>query len=221
MKKLMLCTSLLVSALSFAQFNVQFDATRFGLVAGANYSGVRNAHNPSGKRLGFQGGLLAIIPTDYDNQFYLQPQVEYYQSGETSYSKKEGGNKSTKYYNNYISVPIFFKGYFSENETEFFGQLGPRFNFLIHQRVENPSRIGYGLGDGGFGKANSFNFAIAAGVGFSYKRKWEITLNYDLGLSNTYPKLKYYEVDARTGDPNSVKKKSEQAVTATLSYIFD
>jgi hypothetical protein len=50
--------------------------------------------------------------------FYLQPGVEYLGAG-------ENGDNGTKYGGNYLSVPIYFKAYFSEAESEFFGQLGP------------------------------------------------------------------------------------------------
>ncbi|WKS94636.1 porin family protein [Riemerella columbina] len=221
MKKLALASALLLTSLSFAQINIQFENTRFGISAGGNYSGVRNAHNPSGKRIGFQAGILASIPADNDDQFYIQPEVQYYQAGETGHNSQYG-KKGSIYYNNYISVPLYIKGYFSEAETEFFGMLGPRFNFLISQKVEEASRLAYTIeGDPRYpninGKANSFNFGIGAGVGFSYKRQWEIALKYDLGLSNTYPNM----VENYTDDPNTLKKKSEQVISVTLNYIFD
>lgn len=227
MKKLFL--SLAMASATALSAQIEFSQTRFGLTAGANYSGVKNAHNPSGKRLGFQAGGLALIPFENnDDQFYLQTEVNYHQAGETGYNKKEGGNKNTKYYNNYISVPVYFKAYFSEAESEFFGMLGPKFNFLVGQKVEAPAMAGYatsytGAGDG---KAKFLNFAIGAGVGFSYKRQWELALKYDFGLSDTYPNLRYYEQElserrGRAVDPNTLKKSSEQVVSITLSYIFD
>ena len=47
MKKIILGASLLVSAMSFAQIDIRFSETRFGVLVGGNYSAVRNAHNPS------------------------------------------------------------------------------------------------------------------------------------------------------------------------------
>jgi hypothetical protein len=112
---------------------VDFSSTRFGLIAGPTYSRIQNAHNPSSSRISFYGGALAIIPIGGDDMFYLQPQVEYLSAG-----KK--GDGETVYANNYLSVPVYFKAYFSEAESEFFRQLGPRFGFLLSQKVENPSR---------------------------------------------------------------------------------
>ncbi|MGL6127723.1 outer membrane beta-barrel protein, partial [Chryseobacterium artocarpi] len=62
-------------------------------------------------------------------------------------------------------------------------------------------------------KAKSFNWGIGLGIGYSYKRQLEVALKYDLGLSDTFPGL----AKEKGGDS---KKKSEQVVALTLSYIF-
>lgn len=82
MKKLLLGSFLVFSSLMSAQLFLQLENTRIGVIGGPNYSRVRNAHNPSAPRYSFYGGLLALIPLDYENQFYIQPQVEYLSSGE-------------------------------------------------------------------------------------------------------------------------------------------
>jgi len=225
MKKILLTTALAFSVLSFAQIDLR--NTRFGLTAGANYSRVKNAHNPSGARFAFQAGALALIPMGGADQFYLQPEVTYYGAGESGKDKNVKGadGYDAMYANNYISVPIYFKGYFSEAESEFFGLIGPRFNFLLNQNVKNaPAGRPYynpDITDPAYpninGKANSFNFAIGAGIGYSYKRQLELAVKYDFGVSNTYPNL----VESFTKDPNTEKKKSEQVLSVTLSYIFN
>ena len=117
---------------------VDFSSTRFGLIAGPTYSRIQNAHNPSSSRISFYGGALAIIPIGGDDMFYLQPQVEYLSAGEK-------GDGETVYANNYLSVSVYFKAYFFFFFSEFFGQLGPRFGFLLSQKVENPSRSFYNV----------------------------------------------------------------------------
>lgn len=222
MKKLLLASALTLSALSFAQ--VQWKNTRFGLTGGLNYSRVANAHNPSGPRYTFQGGALALIPVGKANQFYIQPEVLYYGAGETGKDKDAKGKDGydAVYANNYLSVPLYFKGYFSESASEFFGLVGPRFNFLVSQDVKNPpaNRPYYDpdvtdptQAPGVNGKAKSFNWGIGLGIGYSYKRQLEVALKYDLGLSDTFPGL----AKEKGG---SDKKKSEQVVALTLSYIF-
>ncbi|RZJ49573.1 MAG: PorT family protein [Chryseobacterium sp.] len=225
MKKILLTSALALSTLSFAQ--IDFSSTRFGVTAGGNYSRVKNAHNPSGARFAFQGGVLALIPMGGSNQFYLQPEVTYYGAGESGKDKdaKNADGYNAVYANNYLSVPIYFKGYFSEAESEFFGMIGPRFNFLLSQNVKNvPASRPYYDPEVTVpnypqisGKANSFNFAVGLGIGYSYKRQLELALKYDLGVSNTYPNL----IEDFTKDPNTAKKKSEQVLSLSLSYIFE
>ncbi|SHF13884.1 porin family protein [Chryseobacterium takakiae] len=221
MKKILLPSALLLSVMSFAQ--IDFSSTRFGVSAGGNLSAVKNAHNPSGRRLTAQAGFLALIPVGSTNQFFLQPEIQYFGAGETGKDKDFKGKDGydAVYANNYLSVPISFKAYFSEAESEFFGLIGPRFNFLIDQRTKNaPVSRPYYDPDVTLtslpnvnGKANSFNFGIGFGVGYSYKRQLEIAARYDFGLSNTYPGLDY--------EPQgTTKNKSEQVLSVSLSYIF-
>lgn len=221
MKKFLLASALAVSTLSFAQ--IDFKTTRFGVTAGGNYSRVRNAHNPSGPRFSVQAGVLALIPVGKANQFYIQPEVLYYGAGETGKDKDAKGKDGydAVYANNYLSVPLYFKAFFSEAESEFFGMAGPRFNFLLNQNVKDaPVTRPYYDPDVTdpknpqvSGKAKSFNFGIGLGLGYSYKRQLEIALKYDFGLSDTYPGL--------AKEPSGTdKNKSEQVISLGLSYIF-
>lgn len=220
MKKFLLTSALALSTMSFAQ--IDFSSTRFGVTAGGNYSRVKNAHNPSGPRFTAQGGVLALIPVGKENQFFLQPEVVFFGAGETGKDKdaKNIDGYDAVYANNYLSVPIYFKGYFSEAESEFFGLAGPRFNFLLSQNVKNvPLGREYYDPDSPAanseinGKASKFNFGIGIGVGYSYKRQLELTAKYDFGLSNTYPGL---DKEPKGSD----KAKSEQVLSLSLSYIF-
>jgi hypothetical protein len=224
MKKI-LFGSLLLTSLSY-QAQIDFRSTEFGVVAGGTYSRVRNAHNPSGARFSVLGGVVAQVPIGIAEQFYLQGEVLYLgagESGKTKESKGKSGHDAV-YANNYLSVPLNFKAYFSEAESEFFGLIGPRFNFLIDQKVKNvpvgreyydPNVVNPAYPDIN-GKANSFNFGLGAGVGYSYKRQLEIALKYDIGLSNTYPNL----VESWTMDPSTQKKKSEQVISLGVTYFF-
>ena len=205
-KKIVTSLFILAFSMSFAQ--IDFSSTRFGLIAGPTYSRIQNAHNPSSARVSFYGGALALIPVGSEDMFYLQPQLEYLSAGEK-------GENGSVYANNYISVPIYFKAYFSEAESEFFGQLGPRFGFLISQYVKNPSRAIYAVEK--FGKASSLDLAISAGLGFSYKRKWEVSARFDFGVTNNLPDL----LGKEPGDPASNSTKRQHVLSAGISYIFD
>jgi hypothetical protein len=220
MKKIFISSALCAVTVLSAQ--IDLSSTRFGITAGGTYSRVRNAHNPSGERYSVYGGVLALIPVDSNDQFFIQPEIEYLGAGESGKDKdaKGAAGYNAVYANNYLSVPIYFKGYFSEAESEFFAIAGPRFNFLIDQKVSGDAPLKYTVegapATGVNGKAASFNFALGFGVGYSYKRMLEVTARYDLGLSNTYPGL----LNEVSSDPNVQKKKSEQVLSLGLSYIF-
>lgn len=219
MKKIAISTALCAAVFLSAQ--VDFSSTRYGVTAGGTYSRVSNAHNPSGARYSFYGGFLAMIPVDSNSQFFIQPEVEYLGAGESGKDKdaKSSPAYNAIYANNYVSVPIYFKGYFSEAESEFFAMVGPKFNFLLNQKVTDAPLRYTVEGDPATnvnGKAANFNFAVGFGVGFSFKRQLEITGRYDLGLSNTYKGL----MNEKGIDTNIQKKKSEQVFSLGLSYIF-
>ncbi|WP_304344086.1 porin family protein [Chryseobacterium koreense] len=221
MKKILVGSWLFASVCLFAQIDVR--NTRFGLTAGATYSRISNAHNPSGPRYSFYAGALAQIPIGQNDQFYLQPEVEFLGAGETGKDKNAQSSKGydAVYANNYISVPIYFKAYLSEAESEFFAIAGPKFNILIDQKVTDPSKPYYAVDQlpeypGVNGKAASLNFALSVGLGYSLKRQLELTARYDIGLSNTYKGL----MSEPGSDPNIAKGKSEQVLSVGLSYIF-
>ena len=206
LKKWAIVVSAFASSMAFAQ--IDFSSTRFGVTAGPTYSRVQNAHKPSSARVSFYGGFLALVPIGGDDMFYLQPGVEYLGAG-------ENGDNGTKYGSSYLSVPIYFKTYFSEAESEFFGILGPRFGFAINQTIKNPSKAIYAADQ--YGKTAAFDFALSGGLGFSYKRKWEIFARFDYGFTDTLPDLKGKEPQ----DPNSFKNKKQHVVSGGISYIFD
>ena len=218
-KKLFLITALSTATAMSAQ--IDFNATRFGITAGPTYSRVQNAHNPSGSRISVMAGVQALTPVGSDDQFYIQTEVLYLGAGEGGDRKyeKNRGNAHAVYGNNYISVPVSFKAYLSEGESEFFALAGPRFNFLIGQTIKNPAKDSYKVDT--FGKANSFNFGAGGGIGYSYKRQLELVLKYDIHLSNAYPNLKNSEQEINTGDAAVARKKTEHVISVGLSYFFD
>ena len=224
MKKILLGSFFLLSFLSQAQ--IDLNSTVYGVVAGGTYSKVRNAHNPSGPRYSVLAGFTAQAPIGTLDQFYLQAEILYLGAGEGGDRdhEKAKGLSHAVYANNYLSIPLNFKAYFSEAESEFFGIIGPRFNFLLNQKVKN-SPLGREYYEPNVvnpkypninGKANSFNFGVGAGIGYSYKRQLELTIKFDMGLSNTYPQL----VEDWTGDPQAVKRKYEQIMSLGLTYFF-
>lgn len=219
MKKILLTSAVLMMGILSAQ--IDFRSTRFGITAGPNFSRVSNAHNPSGPRFGFYGGVVALIPFDSNDQFFFQPEILYVAAGESGKDPdaKNRPGYNAKYNADYLSIPINVKAYFSDAESEFFGFAGPRFDFLISQKVTDPSRPSYQTDT--FGKAGAFNFNLGLGFGYSYRRQLELSLKYDIGLSNAYPNLKNSPIELSTNDPAVKRSKSQQALSVGLTYIFE
>ncbi len=216
MKKNSLFLLLLIPLIYQAQ--IRLNETRLGIIGGGTYSRVTDAHNPSGPRFSILGGLILQTPIGDRDQFYLELQTLYLGAGETGRAKNAKGRPGydTVYANNYLSLPLSMKVYLTGAESEFFVLGGPRFNFLIQQKVKNSAKAGYEITS--FGKANNFNFGLGAGIGYSFKRMIEMTLRYDHGITNTYPDLSQYP--AEIGLSGNTDRKYEQVLSLSFSYFF-
>lgn len=201
----------------FINAQLDFRKTVIGMVAGPNYSQIQHAHNPSKPRVSFYMGVFARIPLGIlcsceTPKFYLQPQLEYVQTG-------EAGLKTTLYANNYLSIPIFLKTYpIKYNDRNFFFvQFGPRFSYLVGQRVVDPPR-GRPYAISKDGKANNFDVSatIASGISFG-ERNHELLLRYDYSFTDAYPNLNEY---AATGDPNAQLRKVQHIVSLAYSVVL-
>lgn len=200
MKKLLFSgLFLLVTSMSFAQL---FSGTRFGASAGLNFSNLRNIHGDSNSRLGFHAGGLALIPVSNSEEFFIQTELAYSQKGE----KNDTNLGSELYQLDYLDVPVLFKPYFSDNESEFYALVGPKFSFLLNDKVKDPTTAGAGYHDD---KYKSFDLGIVAGIGFSFQRRYEIDLRYEYGMTDVV------ENDASNEEQNNTSN-----LHLSLSYIF-
>lgn len=195
---------ILVGSLASAQVNVI--ARRYGITAGPSMSRVNNAHNPSDTRYTFQAGGFVLIPVDRNDLFYVQPQIEYIGGGEV-------GLGDTKYFNEHLSLPVYFRAFFTEAENEFYALFGPKISFIVSQKIENPTVPEYAMDADG--KAQALNFGVSGAIGFSYARKWELQLRYDAGLTDTYPNI------YQPWDPETLKNKTQHNIVLGLNYVFD
>lgn len=147
---------------------------RYGAKAGVNISNITLVNGVSKSRTGMNAGVLALIPLDNNDQFYIQPEILYSNEGE--YLGGKNGLDKYKNYLDFIKVPILAKAYLSEAENEVFAELGPYFAFKISEKIDgldNPN---------GGQKFNSFDFGFSLGVGFSLNRQFEIGARYSFGI---------------------------------------
>ena len=196
----------LLFSFSYAQIGGIFQDMRFGAKAGVNYSRISNIHGDSKGRIGFNAGALALIPISYGNDFFIQPELSYSQKGETNDTK---AGKEV-YQLDYIDLPILFKAYFSDRDSEFFGIFGPQFSFLVTDKVKNASNIEeikrlYHNND-----YKSFDFGLVGGIGYSYERNIELTLRAEYGLTDA----------VKGNEGESTKRNNNGLINLGLSYIF-
>lgn len=196
----------LLFSISYAQIGSYLQDVSFGAKAGINYSRIDNIHGGSKGRIGFNAGGLALIPITYGNDFFIQPELSYSQKGETNDTK---GGKEV-YQLDYIDLPILFKAYFSERDSEFFGIFGPQFSFLVTEKIKNPSNLDEIKKLYHNDKYKSFDFGLVGGIGYSYERNIEVTLRAEYGM-----------LDAVEGDKGeSTKRNNNGVLSLGLSYIF-
>lgn len=194
LKKILCIITIGISQLAFSQ-------VEFGVKAGAGLSNTTIIHGTSSKRTGFLGGLVAKMPLSYKNEKnYIQAELMYTNQGEYSLDRQ---NKKYKAFLNYINIPILYKYYFDDQGKDFFLEAGPQFGFKVSEKFdEDEPEINNNV-------PKSFDFAIALGVGYSYQRKYEINLRYNLGMIDTYNFNKW----------DNGKNKSS-FLTLALTYYF-
>ena len=153
---------------------------RFGVKLGGQISGVSNIHGGSSKRFpGLTAGvaLQIPIPDEETNRFYIVPELIYSQEGEKSRTNE---NKSIKFYNDYLSLPIMMRAYTLDNNL-FFIEIGPKVSYLIHQKnkgLELTEARKYDVG-----------LCIGGGVNIAGEHKLELGARLNWGLVDIYPDM--------------------------------
>lgn len=152
-------------------FNLSDAQVRFGVKAGGNYTNVTKMHRESDPRFGGQIGALALIPIDNNDMFYVQPEVVYSMQGE--YWRTD---RKYDVFLNYVNIPVMFKCYFSNVESEFFLEGGPQFGIKVGENIERLESTNL--------KFNSFDFSLGLGLGYSFTRDFEINVRYNYGFTD-------------------------------------
>ncbi|MDO5656173.1 MAG: porin family protein [Flavobacteriaceae bacterium] len=166
MKNLLLIITVFLAVQSFGQIS-------YGAKVGVNMSKIKDVHGDSNQGFGFMaGGFVSIPLQDYSQEFFIQPELLFSQLGE------KDGSESVKL--NYIQIPVLFKAYFSEQDTEFFGEIGPQLGFMLGQNLPKNYRYNH--------EFNTFDYGVTAGVGFSYLRTWEINMRFYYGFADVLDK---------------------------------
>lgn len=151
---------------------------RFGGRASMSITNLTVAHSTSKSRTGFQIGVLGLIPIDYNDQYFFQPEINYSAQGEYNVHPHEDGDIDQKTYADFINIPLNMKAYLSQGDSEFFAIFGPYIGFKVSDHIEKfdfPT-------EPDDEKFASFDFGLGVGIGYSFNRELEISVRYSYGF---------------------------------------
>ncbi|NMH28099.1 porin family protein [Flavobacterium silvaticum] len=159
---------LLVLLLISVSFGTQAQFLRFGFKAGPNFSnfnGGVSGIDYKGKT-GFHAGALVQLKL-LDN-FALQPELLYSSQGA---EVKDAGDFNL----NYISVPVLAKFFVVSDKLSI--DVGPQFSFLVDDTKLVYNQIS------GSESGESFDFALAGGLGVHLTKSIWVQARYTIGLT--------------------------------------
>lgn len=176
---------------------ITYSQVRLGIKGSVHRSNISEIHKESEGRISGSFGAFCQIPLDNNNQFFFQPEVIYSLEGE----KDKHTSHVIKYFQNYLNIPLMLRAYFSEADSEFFGEIGPQIGFLVSQKNKDLDILYYN------DKPKNINLSIGFGIGYSILRNFEFSIRYNYGLIDVY---KDYPKQERTS-----------VLGASLAYIFN
>lgn len=173
LKFLFAVAGLFASIQSFSQFT-------YGAKLGLGMSNHTEVHIDSKSRIGLNGGVVMKYELGRSYQQFIQGELLYVSHGEN--------NGDVKSHVNYISVPVLYKHYLTDNDRDFFLEIGPQFSYAISDKLDP-----YVIEKNGIVKdtsdnhvLNKFDFGVAVGFGFSIYRQYEIGLRYNYGFTDSF-----------------------------------
>lgn len=193
-------------------FNVKSQAqNRFGVKTNLQFTNVTNVHEDSKIRnFGLGIGFFSQVPmNDYNDRFFLRPELFYSQQG----GEQNKDNHLIKFYQNYLNINLLLKYYFPDQifmsrqgcachmktNHEFFIEAGPQFGYILSENNKY-------LDDLEFGGSTKLDLSLGIGAGISIRRKFEFSLRYNYGLTDTY---RFYP-----------KQNSTTNLAFSISYFF-
>ena len=171
MKKKLLISAILI----VLSFSAQAQLLQIGVKAGLNYANFSRTEIQTDAITSYHAGLVAEIKLL--DKFSIQPELLYTTQG-ASY---ENAGQEFKNELGYIAIPVLAKIYLSDS---FSLELGPQASFLLSEKDKFNAK-----------DSNTFDFGLAAGLGFKITKNIFIQGRYVLGLS---------EVSAEAETKNSV-----------------
>ncbi|MDW5288620.1 porin family protein [Formosa sp. PL04] len=188
MKKLIVCTGVLLFALTSVYAQSDSKAVQLGVKGGVNISKLSgDDFDDVDSRTSFNAGLVAEIPIS--DRFSFQPEVFYSGQGfdvlEIDQDNIFDTDQNLEYQLDYIQVPLLIKFYLIEGLSV---EAGPQFGFKIHEEFDSEPNS-----DGGDFEINSddsyvkdFDTSLAFGTSYKFDGGFFLSARYTLGLTNIF-----------------------------------
>lgn len=141
---------------------LQAQMLQFGLKGGANFSKLEGDGSIGSTYTSFHFG--AVVELKLLENLSLQPEVLYSSQGT---QVNEAGFKDINY--NYITAPVLAKIYLTSRKLSL--EAGPQFAFLVNENVADQF------------EAETFDFAAAIGLGYTFNNHFFLQGRYVLGLT--------------------------------------
>ncbi|NIJ45156.1 hypothetical protein FHR24_001595 [Wenyingzhuangia heitensis] len=176
MKKSILILSLLTSTLMFAQESL-YKKSSIGIKGGYNLASAQiNGDNNVDQRHGFHIGFYNEI--FLQQHFAIQTELLYSQHG---YKVNNDSGKFTQKLD-YITLPVLFKGYLSDN---FYIEAGPQFAVAVNHTEEVDANFDIFDSTTEF-SPNDYDFGANIGTGFKTDSGINLGVRYYFGLNKVY-----------------------------------
>lgn len=185
MRSIMLIFSFVLSGISVE--GQMLNDMRYGVKIGVTHNNITDIHHESRPRIaGNIGGFITLPIVRGNLNFMFQPELLVSWQGEY-FDKTGNGDKMDKYFMTFINVPLMLKGYFSDNESDFFVALGPYVGFKLSETFEpeDGNRKLYPNYDYPNNEYAKFDYGAVAAIGYSFERKYEVELRLSYGLVDT------------------------------------
>lgn len=163
MKKLIFtvfCTCALswTSEAQLIQFGIKgggnFSNFTGGDIEGVDFKNITNYH------------FGAVVELGLFDNFSIQPEILYITQG----AELNGFGEQVKNELGYIAIPVLAKFYLTENALSL--EVGPQVSFLVNERNQ------FNTND-----TNTFDFALAGGLGYKLTKNFFVQARYAMGLT--------------------------------------
>ena len=179
----------LLLLLLFVAFQVSAQEFHFIPKIGLNMANITNSDGSMkpGLNIGVAGEVMMT------ERFAIEPGVFYSMQG----TKDKESGTTMKIKNDYLNIPVLFKGYVYEGFNLF---AGPQLGFKVSSKIK-ASQSGTSVSTSeGSDLFKTVEFSIVLGAGYQSPMGFLVSLNYNIGLTNTINKDKFSSLLGTTVD---------------------